>query len=146
MGHRTIEVYDWCRRQSNIWPLKGEQRRDIPYGYTVLEKMPNGRAIPGGLKLWKVDTNKFKNELAAKLQTLVSDPGAWTFSRDLGSDHARHYVAEELDPKKDVWVCPSGRANHLWDCSVYVLAWAHILGLRDRKRTRKAKYQIVRES
>lgn len=146
MGHRTLEVYEWCRRQSNIRPLKGEQRRDIPFGHTDMAKMPNGRVIPGGLRLWKIDTNKFKNELAAKLQTLVSDPGAWTFSRDLGSDHARHYVAEELDPKKDVWVCPSGRANHLWDCSVYVLAWAHILGLRDRKRTRKAKYQIVRES
>jgi len=162
MGHRTVEVYDWCRRVKIIQPLKGERKMDNLFAQTMIDKMPgSGRKIPGGLPLHRIDTNHFKNLLAAKLQISVADPGAWTFSRGLDATHARHYVAEDVDPKTGYWDCPQGRANHLWDCSVYVLALAYILRLRLYRKAnpadqrgeddhklpivrRRAKYQIMR--
>jgi phage terminase large subunit GpA-like protein len=162
MGHRTVEVYDWCRKVKIIQPLKGERKMDNLFAQTMIDKMPgSGRKIPGGLPLHRIDTNHFKNLLAAKLQISVADPGAWTFSRGLDATHARHYVAEDVDPKTGYWACPQGRANHLWDCSVYVLALAYILRLRLYRKTnpadqrgeddhklpivrRRAKYQIMR--
>jgi len=161
MGHRTVEVYDWCRRVRLFRPLKGERKLAPLHAETKLEKMPgSGRAIPGGLILYRIDTNHFKDLLAAKLQVSVADPGAWTFARGLDPSHARHYVAEDVDEKTGYWMCPGGRANHLWDCSVYVLALAYILRLRLSRRgpapdlpdgetthpvvRRRARYQISR--
>lgn len=146
MGHRTVEVYDWCRRVKVIQPLKGERRMDQLSAMTLIDKMPGGgRAIPGGLPLHRIDTNHFKNLLAAKLQISVADPGAWTFSRGLDPSHARHYVAEDVDPKTGYWACPQGRANHLWDCSVYVLALAYILRLRLVARDGAQAKRIIRK-
>lgn len=144
MGHRTVEVYDWCRKVRIIQPLKGERKLDQLLAETKIEKI-GGRAIPGGMVLHRIDTNHFKNLLAAKLQISVADPGAWTFSSGLDPSHARHYVAEDVDPKTGYWACPQGRANHLWDCSTYVLALAYILRLRLVAREGGPAKRIIRK-
>lgn len=42
---------------------------------------------------------------------------------------ARHMCAEYTD-EKGLWQCPENKANHGWDCSVYNLVAADILGVR----------------
>lgn len=131
MGHRTVEVYDWCRTHRHIWPIQGVQRLNVPLpDPTKLDRYPGGRAIPGGLLLQRVDTNVFKDMLAGKLAVNIDDPGAFTFSAGLSSSHARQYIAEEVDPKTGYWTCAPGKANHLWDCSAYILACAHKWGVQ----------------
>lgn len=131
MGHRTAEVYDWCRVATQVWPIKGAQKLNIPLpDPTKLDRMPNGRAIPGGILLQHVDVNYFKDIVAGKLQVNADDPGAFTWGAGLTPKHARHYIAEELDPKTNFWTCAQGKDNHLWDCSVYAMACAYKWGVQ----------------
>lgn len=131
MGHRTTEVYDWCRSHRHIWPIQGVQRLNVPLpDPTKLDRYPGGRSIPGGLLLQRLDSNVFKDLLAAKLAVNVDDPGAFTFGSGLSESHARQYIAEEVDPKTNYWTCPPGKANHLWDCSTYVMACAYKFGVQ----------------
>jgi len=122
MGHRTTEVYDWCRRVRVILPCRGERSiKDRPVRRKWLKER--------GVYLWHVDTTYFKDNLSAKLEISAADPGAWLFHSGLPLDYARHYTAEYKD-ERGWWVCPAHRPNHLWDCSVYGLAAAEIFGVR----------------
>jgi len=130
MGHRTAEVYDWCRTRRIIRPSKGETRMTRPFEETRIDTMPGSKkAIPGGLVLQRVKVNFFKDKLAGKLQISVADPGAFGFSRDLSPAHARHYISEYVDTKTGGWICPEHKPNHLWDCSVLAMAAAMIARL-----------------
>lgn len=124
MGHRTIEVYEWCARHPHIWAVKGMQKADVPLPDPKKVDRIGGRVIPGSATRQPVDVNVFKGFLAGKLQHTPDGPGAFTFGAGLSATHARHYLAEELDPKTNYWTCNGSRANHLWDCSVYALACA----------------------
>ena len=79
----------------------------------------------------------FKTFLSGKLQHNPDAPGAFTFSNGLTPQHARQYLAEEIDPKTNYWTSPHGKANHLWDCSVYALACARQRRLHLRKAQRQ---------
>jgi len=131
MGHRTAEVYDFCRQnRGRIVPAKGEQRMQAPTGFTHLEYYPgHQKPIPGGLRLVRINTTYFKNALSSKLMIAPGDPGAWHYHSELTYEWARMMTAEYIDDA-GLWQCPSGRANHGWDCSVYALAAADILGVR----------------
>jgi terminase, large subunit len=135
MGHRTAEVYDWCRTRRIIRPSKGEARMARPFEETRIDTMPGSkRAIPGGLVLQRVHVNFYKDKLASKLQISIADPGSFGFSRDLHPAHARHYVSEYVDQKTGGWVCPEHKANHLWDCSVLAMAAAMVARLHLPKK------------
>lgn len=131
-GHRTTDVYEWCRTHPRVWPINGRQKTTVPLpDPTKLDRFPGGRAIPGGLLLQQVNVNFFKDLLAGKLAVNADDPGAFTFGAGLSPNHARQYIAEEVDPKTGYWLLAShGKANHLWDCSTYALACAFKWGLQ----------------
>jgi phage terminase large subunit GpA-like protein len=129
-GHRTAEVYDWCRLHPRIYPLKGEQSMNVPF-------MVSGKSISkynlAGLKLVRINTTYFKDDLKAKLEILPTDPGAWHMCADYPDDYARHMTSEYRD-EKGKWQCPRHKPNHLWDCSVYLLAAAEIRHLKTKTR------------
>lgn len=130
MGHRTAEVYAWCRLHPMIRPLKGEQRMAQPHSVTRIDTFPGtSKPIPGGVQLQRVNVTYFKDALASKLAINPADPGAWHYHNELTTEQARQMIAEYRDDKGQ-WICPSGRANHLWDCSVYLLAAADISGTK----------------
>jgi len=131
MGHRTAEVYDFCRQyRGHILPAKGKQQIQQPFAYSNLEYYPgNQKPIPGGLRLVRINTNFFKNHLANRLDIAPADPGAWHLHSETTAEYARHMIAEYID-EKGLWQCPPGRANHYWDCAVYALAAADIIGVK----------------
>lgn len=93
---------------------------------TVIDKMPgkNSRPIPGGLSLWLVDTDIFKDVLHYRLQVKPGDPGGISLHSETGEDFARHILAEEKRRKRDgtsEWVTVS-TTNHLLDCTLLALA------------------------
>jgi len=63
-GYATDEVYDICREFPDVTrAIKGQDRiSGAPLKTTTIDKYPNGRAMRGGLMLWHVDTNFFKDD------------------------------------------------------------------------------------
>jgi phage terminase large subunit GpA-like protein len=131
LGHRTAEVYDFCRlHRGKILPSFGKQTMAQPHTWTNLEYYPGKKKpIPGGLKAVNVNTQYYKNALAGILEIAPADPGAWHYHSETTEDWARMMTVECTD-ERGIWVNPKGRANHGWDCSVYALAAHDVLGVR----------------
>lgn len=131
---RTAEVYDFCRRVKFMVPIKGQQRKNQPFGFTKIDTYPGTtKLIPGGLKLYSVHVTYFKNTLARKLEIAPTDPGAWHLHSETTEQYAKQ-MCTEFQNDKGLWECPRGRQNHFWDCGVYNLAAAEILGIRFWKK------------
>jgi len=131
MGHRTGEVYDFCRAHpGRIMPAKGEKIMNQPLAYTRIEYYPGTKKpIPGALQLVRVNTKYFKDQLAAALTVKGGDPGSIRMPEDLPRDYAVHYTAEFINEKGD-WDCRPNVPNHLWDCGVLSSCAAEILQVR----------------
>ncbi len=132
-GHRTAEVYDFCRmRPGAILPSKGEGRMlTTPTVFSKLDTYPGtSKMIPGGLQLLRIAVNLFKDQLAAKLEIAGADPGAWHLCAEANEEWARQMTAEVVDEKTALWINPKNRANHAWDCGVLNLAAADVLRVR----------------
>lgn len=140
MGHRTREVYAFCAaNKGRIFPTQGKRNQSAPLAYAPQEYFPGTqRRIPGGLRLLKVDTTFFKNDLSARLAIAPEDPGAFHLHHGTPPEYAREMTAEYYDEKQQAWICPKGRDNHFWDCEVLALAAAHALGVRNWKRPDQA--------
>lgn len=128
---RTIEVYDMARMHRNfLLPFKGEDRLSTPHIWSKIDVYPGTtKPIPGGIRLLRADVNFFKNQLAAKLEIAPNDPGAWHLHSETTEAWGKHMCAEFVNDK-GLWECASGRDNHGWDCSVYNLVAADVLGVR----------------
>jgi phage terminase large subunit GpA-like protein len=126
-GHRTGEVYDFCRlHPRQIWPSKGEGRMAATLQRaSKIDTYPGtSRVIQGGIHLVLLAVNPYKDQLAAKLAVARTDPGAWQLCAECSDEWARHMTAEVVDPKTGLWINPAGRPNHAWDCSVLNIAAA----------------------
>ncbi|MGE4536312.1 MAG: terminase gpA endonuclease subunit [Desulfovibrio sp.] len=135
-GTRTAEVYEFCRKHvGKIFAFKGEQQMSVPHTFTVIDHFPNSpRKIPGGLKLLRGHVTYFKSLLSGKLAINPADPGAFLLHAETTEDYARQMCAEYYDDADGVWLCPDHKANHFWDCEVYCLIAADLLGVRHWKK------------
>jgi phage terminase large subunit GpA-like protein len=142
-GHRTSEIYDWCRtsgRMVRILPAKGERNLPggNPYTYSIIDKDGRGKNMIGGMQLCRINTTFFKDWLDSKLRVPQEDPGAWHVFEGVTEDYCRQMVSEYRN-EDGVWTPRSARAaNHYWDCEVLSLARAASLQL-NRHVTRQAK-------
>lgn len=131
---RTAEVYEFCRLNPAVRPLKGRQTMATTVSQTKLDFYPGTKTpIPGGIMLHLVNVTFFKDQLAGKLAIAPDDPGAWRLHAEATEDYARQMTAEYKD-ERGRWQCPKGRANHYWDLGVYRLAAAEILQVKFWKR------------
>jgi phage terminase large subunit GpA-like protein len=131
MGHRTAEVYEFCRlHRGRILPSKGEQRMNAPHSFTNLEYYPGSKKpIRGGLRLIRFNTTFFKNELDSMLEVSPGDPGAFNYHSELTEHWAQQMTVEYRD-EKGFWQNPKNRANHGWDCETLNLVGYDVLGVR----------------
>lgn len=141
MGHHTTDVYDFCRvHRRLIAPFKGERQMSALYAWTDVETYPGtSRKIPGGVKLLRANVTHFKNMLADRLATDPADPGAWRYHAETDTEWARMMCAEYKNEKSGFWECPSGKANHGWDCAVYHLVAAEVRGVKMWAREPQAR-------
>lgn len=128
MGHRTAEVYQFCRTHyGQIMPTQGMQTMASPYNYRPINRYPGtNKPIPGGVQLIRFDTNYFKNKLSAALDVSPADPGAWHYHSETTKDWLRQMTVEVIG-EKGFWENPLSRPNHGWDCSVLCLLAHEIL-------------------
>jgi phage terminase large subunit GpA-like protein len=94
--------------------------------HKIVDKMPgkHGQKIDGGLSVWHLNTDQFKDAIHYRLQVEPLDPSGITFHCETGEDFARHILAEEKrrDRKGEWnWIQVS-KNNHLLDCLVIALA------------------------
>lgn len=142
-GHRTEEVYSFCRRNPKAKAVKGEQRLyGQPWKVSVIDKVHgrDGKAypIPGGMQLIRLDTNHFKDLLAGKLNVPQGQEGEFRLYAGPSRDYVQHMTSEYQD-EKGLWR-KSRKRNDLWDCEVYALAVAEVIGVRFWKaEERKSK-------
>jgi phage terminase large subunit GpA-like protein len=165
-GHRTAEVYAWCRR-TGIMAAKGASgRKTQPVTVSRLDHFPgSNRSIPGGLSLYHIDTHYHKDMLANKLVVDPTDPGAFilhsgytydqlkAMERDPNHnpghnlhDYAMQMCSESRDDR-GLWQCPNNKANHLLDCEsnglamVVYLGWQH--AVNETRPVQQAKQQTT---
>ena len=132
MGHKTKEVYDFCRKhRGRVLPTKGFERRAQPFMFGNIEYYPGSKTpIPGGLQIVNFDTNYFKNSVSTSMAVTPVDPGCWRYNSELDAEYARQLCAEGIDPKTGLWANPHEKANHGWDCAVLCLLAVEVLGVR----------------
>jgi len=131
MGDKTPEVYDFSLKfRGRVLPFQGKQKLSQPYRFSKQEYYPGtDKLIPGGLQLLLGNTTYYKNLLSSKLDITSGDPGAWHLNSDTSDEWVTQMTAEYQDPD-GFWECKGNRANHAWDCSVYNLLAADIIGVR----------------
>lgn len=141
---RTYQVYDWARNHPMVYPFKGATRQAAPFRVSHVDFFPDtNKPIPGGLKLYNVNSNFYKDELSRRLLIPPTDPGAFHLHSGFEAHHlqeamrpasnlreyARHMTAEFRDDRGQ-WLPLLHRRHDLWDCEVYQVALADILDLR----------------
>lgn len=124
----TEQAYEWLRSRSQgrIWGIKGASRR-FPAGnklqHSVIDKMPGGKPIAGGLRLWILNTHALKDTFWSRVEA-----GRVFFHGGTGVDFARQLTAEarEWDQQKKQWLWrqQGNQANHYLDGSIYAAAMA----------------------
>lgn len=131
-GHKTSEVYDFCRRDPlRRFAYKGASgKRSSPFTTTRQDHYPgSNRPIPGGVTLYTCDSHYFKDLVSSKLSIKPGDPGAWHMDQGFTAEQAQHLCAEYRDDR-GLWQCPRGRANHHWDSAVMAVVASDILKLK----------------
>ncbi len=128
---RTEEIYSWLRENGRgvAWGIKGmsHESKGARVKPTVIDKFPNGKPIPGGLKLFLLDTDYFKDALFWRTQKQTEDQEQRIcFHSETGQDFFNHLLAEEKRKNKQglyKWVQVRD-ANHYLDTTVYAFACA----------------------
>jgi len=147
MGHRTAEVYDFCRRhRRRIVPFKGEGKMAAPTAWSKVDVYPGtSKPIPGGLRLLRANVNLYKDKVSGKLEIAKADPGALHLSADFDYDKASHLCTEVIDDKTGLWINPQNRPNHLWDCLVLCFVAAEVAGVKFMRRPAEASTAVEKK-
>lgn len=128
------EVYFWIIKNRGrgvpVWPTKGSSTplaNKLSIGKTI-ERAPSGRAIPGGLQIIRLDTDKLKDLYhyrTDKAIEFLSDNStgqemASFLHNKTGRDYARQIMAEvkEAQKKGPATYVQRYKDNHLLDCEV----------------------------
>jgi terminase, large subunit len=125
---QTEQVYEWLRRagQGRIFGVKGASR-PLAGGkkmmHSIIDRMPGkGRPIPGGIRLWNLDTNALKDAFWSRVES-----GRVHLHADTKEIFASHLASEAKERDKHgrtVWVQQGRQANHLLDTTIYAGAMA----------------------
>lgn len=128
----TEAAYIWLRKNArqNIFGVKGKSLSKSSKRVTlsIIDKMPGHQSeiIPGGLAIWIVDTEAFKDAIQFYLAQEPGMPGGLTFHSETQDDLISHLLSEKKERnKKGVleWK-KKGKHNHWLDCLVYNFALA----------------------
>ena len=129
-GHRTSEVYDYCRMNRYMIPIKGSRhsmsRQYRKFAVDTLQG--SNEAVYGGLFRVDLDVGYYKNMLSRSIYKVREEDeynvaNAFYSHKNINKSYVAQMSSEHINDKAQ-WVCPKGRANHFWDCEVYALACA----------------------
>lgn len=136
-GYRTDEVYDFVRKHRQARAVKGATHAlKAPYSASRIEYFPNGKIIPGGLILWLIDMNYWKDFLARRMN---EESNIWHVHKEITQLYAEQVTAEHKITIRNrrtgkitqEWQRKAqGRASESWDDEVYASVAADMIGIR----------------
>lgn len=148
-GGRTNQVLEWCRRRPDCYAIKGVGGRGVP----AISSTPQKKSVTkrgkkkkfGSAMLWPVGTWGLKSEFVANMHKkglaagkAEDPPGYCHFGQFLGKEYFMQVTAESFTVEfkrgrlHEEWKLLR-RDNHLFDCRIYAMAMAELLGLSTKK-------------
>lgn len=129
-GHfsTTEATYHYLRQhgRGKIFGVKGSSTKvgGVRVKMSMLDKFPNGKTMPGGLALYMVNTDEFKETLFWRLGLDEGEVQKLYFHCDTGDDWFKHLTAEKkVMEKNGTWRWKKVRTRNDWlDTCVYNLA------------------------
>lgn len=148
IGYRTGEVYQFCRRLgSNVTPIRAFSDQVQPWKLARIDRMPDGKPLPGGLAVLELSIDYYANEVFTRMRTAMPARRAWGWPRTDPSNlgefraYARQLSSEERVTTstkrgmRQTWQLKPGRKdNHYLDLARYNLGLADYRGLRQWSR------------
>jgi phage terminase large subunit GpA-like protein len=159
-GYNADEVYEVCRKWSDVArAVKGRDHlRGAPLSVSTIDKFPRtGQTIPGGLKLWHIDTSFFKDKITRLVKNSLAniESSKWHLYKNTPQDYITQFCGEHKVTIRDK---KSGRyyeewqpitrhtKNHFFDTEVYAMAAAEMLRVSSLIREdKKEKQQPAQE-
>ncbi len=150
-GYNTDEVYEICRRNSDVArAVKGDIRvTGVPVTITRIDRfVGSGAFIPGGLNLYRLDVNFFKDKVYRLVNSDPGDLSRWHNFKDVSEQYLKQFCSEDKviirDRKtgraQEVWKPKANKTpNHYWDAEIYATAAAemmHVSSLRQPGTTK----------
>ena len=129
-GHRTDEVYRFCRRHmGRVIPTVGRSQRTITTEYTFkdVDKIPGVKTV-GGLQRLVFNGTVIKDLLFAKLKLEPNSRGCFRVHKDVGSEYKESLMSEYKDDKGDYQHIKK-YANHYLDTEVLCFLGARVMGI-----------------
>lgn len=137
-GYRTDEVYQYCAQYPEVYvPVKGDSSHSPlapPYKMSSIEK-----GVIGGMKLYVVNTDYWKDFIFARMVRPANDPGTIHLFKDCPEEYSEHLRSEEKQEIRNVktgavtvqWKpLTSHPTNHLLDTCVYNAMVADSVGVK----------------
>ena len=125
---QTEATYEFIRQHSRgrIFGIKGMggKAAGMRVKMSMLDKMPSGKAMPGGLALYHLNVDEFKDTLFWRLNQEDGEGQRIFFHSDTGEDWFKHLSAEKkVVDKNGKWEWKKVKArNDYLDTCVYNLA------------------------
>ncbi len=140
-AYRTEEVYDYCRlHHPEAKAVRGQDKLKAPWVASKIDYHPmTGGRIAGGIILWHIDSNYFKDKIHRLVGITPGDPGEWHLHSETTIEYLKQFCAEHkilirdrrTGKTREEWqTITAGTPNHLFDCEVYAAAAADMLGVR----------------
>jgi len=139
-GYKTDEVYEICRNYpDSARAIKGNDHLGgVPFKISTIDKYPStGQVIPGGLKLWHIDTTYFKDKVTRLVRnTKLDSPGGWHLHADPPDEYLKQFCGEhkvilrdrKSGKSREEWRPISKHtATHFFDTECYATAAAEML-------------------
>lgn len=145
----TEETYSWLRNYGRgvVFGVKGQTwKTPERIKHSIIDRMPGraGQVIPGGIRLFLLNTDQLKDALHYHLSVKLGEPGAWHLHEESGEEYARHIISEEkrIDRKGFASWKATG-ANHWLDAEIYAMAAADTQCAGGVRVLRKPVYRMA---
>jgi len=124
---QTEATYQFIRQygRGKIFGVKGTggANSGMRVKMSMMDKLPSGKALPGGLALYLLNVDEFKDSLFWRLEQDDGEPQRLYFHKDTGGDWFKHLSAERKVFEKNKWIWKKVRKrNDYMDTCVYNLA------------------------
>lgn len=143
-NYRMHDIHDYLKSQDadRVRALRGDHsvERAERYRMTKVERSArDGKPYPGGLELWGIATQAYREALWEMLAGEVDQPGAWYLPEDVIEAEGKDYLQQVCNKFPKTTRRPSGKlvkewlmrskllGDHYFDCEVMALALADMV-------------------
>jgi phage terminase large subunit GpA-like protein len=145
-NYRTFEVHDFVKHAQGrygdrVRAVRGDHKVDPTdlFRASVVERNARtGKSYEGGLHLWGIFVNAFREQLLSLFNADVDQPGAWLLTSDV-IVHGQSYLRQLVNQGPVTEILPGGKSvvrwktrdpvvgEHAWDIEVIQLALAEMV-------------------